>query len=92
MPTACLLAISPRMHCAGGDLLLGGSAPGGLLLGGGGAVPEGGVFWEDLLLGGVCSRGVCSWGGGSAMPACTETDPPVDRTSFTMYRIMQPQL
>ena len=63
MRTACLLPVSPSMHCGWGV-----SAPGGV--GGVGvSVPRG------LLLGGVCSRGrgcsqegegegVCSWPGG----------------------------
>ena len=73
MRTARLLPVSPRMHCAGKDLLRGGrSAPGG-------GQPVGGICsWGDLLLEGSASGGVCSGGSapGGCIPACTEADTP----------------
>ena len=57
MHTACLLAISPSMHCVGGDLLLGGV----LLLGG--AAPEEGCVLRGFAPGGVSVLGGSAPGG-----------------------------
>ena len=67
MPTACLLPVSPRMHCGGGGCLLqeGVPAPGGCLFRGGGGCSQGGVCsWGCLLGWGACiwSWGVPAWG------------------------------
>ena len=73
-------ARSPSMHCAGG----GGGAKGvcsqgGCLLPGRVSAPEGGeclLLGGGLVMGGVCSQGGSGPGGVSAIPACTEADPP----------------
>ena len=71
MRTAHLLAVSPSMHCTGGM-----SNPGGCLLLGVCALLGGLLGGWCLLLGGLFL------GGGlliSAIPTCTEADPPVNR-------------
>ena len=95
MHTACLLTISPSMHCAGGCLVCGVSAPGGCLVQGGawsgGCLVQGGAWSGGCLVqGGVCSReclvgGMPVLGGGCGIPASNEADPPVNRILVTRY-------
>ena len=77
MRTSHLLAVSPSMHCSWEVSALGG-----------GFCSGGGLLWGSLLLGGCTPGGVSGPGGsdpgrcgqgGSAIPACTVADPPMNR-------------
>ena len=69
MRTACLLHVSPSMHCSrGGGLILGGVC-----------FPEGCASWGCLLPGGVCFPGVFASMGGSAQT------PPMDKILDTRF-------
>ena len=82
MHTACLLTVSPSMHCAGGGTPY--REPGGESSCQGGILAKGGLFAKVGFLDGgeVClGRGVCPAGGrllgkGGGIPDCNGTDPP----------------
>ena len=99
MHTACLLTISPSMHCAGECLVWGVSAPGGCLVQGGawsgGCLVQGGAWSGGCLVQGVSAPGsawwgdACSWGGGGGIPARNEADPPCEQNScHTLLKIL----
>ena len=70
MRTTCLLTVSPSMHCAGGCLFPGGSAPRGVSAPG---VSAPGGLLRGCLLWGVCSRGCLVPGGVVSQHALRQT-------------------
>ena len=89
MHTARLLTVSPSMHCSGGCLLWGVSAPGGSALAGGawsrGVVPgPGGVCCRGCLL-----QGVPGPGGVVSQHALRQTPPHCEQNSLhTLLKIL----